>query len=154
MWCELDGYIPADVFVDAGISGKRADNRPGLRQAVGIRRGPENPQGGCISSLIDLNRERCIREHTRAIRKLMVDDPDLATRTLAYLEQCAMTEQPVLSMRLPADLVARIDHLCQEHPELVKVEGGTGRVTRNAAIRLLLERSLKDMEKETGKDKK
>jgi len=33
-WCELNGYSLADVFVDAGISGKRADNRPALQAAL------------------------------------------------------------------------------------------------------------------------
>jgi site-specific DNA recombinase len=33
-WCELNGYTLAECFVDAGISGKRADNRPGLQRAL------------------------------------------------------------------------------------------------------------------------
>ena len=33
-WCELNDYVLADVFVDAGISGKRADNRPALQAAL------------------------------------------------------------------------------------------------------------------------
>lgn len=33
-WCEANGYSIEAVFVDAGISGKRMDNRPGLRQAL------------------------------------------------------------------------------------------------------------------------
>ena len=33
-WCDCNGYSLADVFTDAGISGKRADNRPGLRRAL------------------------------------------------------------------------------------------------------------------------
>ena len=33
-WCDANGYTLADVFTDAGISGKRADNRPGLRRAL------------------------------------------------------------------------------------------------------------------------
>ena len=33
-WCEANGYTLADTFTDAGISGKRADNRPGLRSAL------------------------------------------------------------------------------------------------------------------------
>ena len=33
-WCDANGYQLADVFTDAGISGKRADNRPGLRRAL------------------------------------------------------------------------------------------------------------------------
>jgi DNA invertase Pin-like site-specific DNA recombinase len=33
-WCEANGYRLADVFTDAGVSGKRADNRPGLRDAL------------------------------------------------------------------------------------------------------------------------
>jgi len=33
-WCELNGYTLADVQVDAGISGKRADNRPALQAAL------------------------------------------------------------------------------------------------------------------------
>lgn len=33
-WCELNGYTLSDVHVDAGLSGKRADNRPGLQDAI------------------------------------------------------------------------------------------------------------------------
>lgn len=33
-WCELNECTLADVFVDAGISGKRADNRPALQEAL------------------------------------------------------------------------------------------------------------------------
>lgn len=33
-WCELNGYTLAGLFVDAGISGKRADNRPELQAAL------------------------------------------------------------------------------------------------------------------------
>ena len=35
-WCAASGATldPADVFADAGVSGKRADNRPGLRDAL------------------------------------------------------------------------------------------------------------------------
>ncbi|MEP0842536.1 MAG: recombinase family protein [Phycisphaerae bacterium] len=33
-WCQANGYELARVHVDAGISGKRAENRPGLQQAL------------------------------------------------------------------------------------------------------------------------
>ena len=33
-WCELNDYTLATVHVDAGISGKSADNRPGLQAAL------------------------------------------------------------------------------------------------------------------------
>jgi len=33
-WCAANGYQLADVHVDAGVSGKRADNRPGLQSAI------------------------------------------------------------------------------------------------------------------------
>ena len=33
-WCELNGYTLAALYVDAGISGKSADNRPGLQAAL------------------------------------------------------------------------------------------------------------------------
>ena len=33
-WSEANGYRLADVFTDAGLSGKWADNRPGLRAAL------------------------------------------------------------------------------------------------------------------------
>jgi DNA invertase Pin-like site-specific DNA recombinase len=33
-WCELNEYTLAAVHVDAGLSGKRADNRPGLQAAL------------------------------------------------------------------------------------------------------------------------
>src|SRR5438128_1777657 len=33
-WCIANGYELAGLHVDAGISGKRADNRPGLQEAI------------------------------------------------------------------------------------------------------------------------
>ncbi len=33
-WCELNDYVLTAVHVDAGISGKSADNRPGLQAAL------------------------------------------------------------------------------------------------------------------------
>jgi site-specific DNA recombinase len=33
-WCEVNGYALASVFVDAGLSGGRADNRPQLQAAL------------------------------------------------------------------------------------------------------------------------
>ena len=33
-WSELNGYSLAGIFIDAGISGKRADNRPELQKAL------------------------------------------------------------------------------------------------------------------------
>ena len=33
-WCQANGYRLAEVFTDAGLSGKRTDNRPGLKAAL------------------------------------------------------------------------------------------------------------------------
>jgi DNA invertase Pin-like site-specific DNA recombinase len=33
-WAELNGAESVSIFLDAGLSGKRADNRPGLQQAL------------------------------------------------------------------------------------------------------------------------
>ena len=33
-WCEANGYEPPEVHTDAGVSGKRSDNRPGLQAAL------------------------------------------------------------------------------------------------------------------------
>ncbi len=33
-WCEVHGFTLADLFVDAGLSGCRSDNRPGLQRAL------------------------------------------------------------------------------------------------------------------------
>jgi len=33
-WCAANDYLLADMFIDAGISGKRADNRVGLQNAL------------------------------------------------------------------------------------------------------------------------
>ena len=33
-WCSINDYELGEVFTDAGISGKRADNRPGLQDAL------------------------------------------------------------------------------------------------------------------------
>jgi DNA invertase Pin-like site-specific DNA recombinase len=39
-WADLNGYDDVEVFVDAGISGSRADNREGLQDALSaIRKG-------------------------------------------------------------------------------------------------------------------
>jgi len=35
-WSDANGYALVDVFIDAGISGKRADNRPGLQDALNV----------------------------------------------------------------------------------------------------------------------
>lgn len=33
-WCEMNGFSLAGLYVDAGLSGKRADNRPELQKAL------------------------------------------------------------------------------------------------------------------------
>ena len=33
-WCEANGYSLAGLHVDAGLSGSRSDNRPGLQKAI------------------------------------------------------------------------------------------------------------------------
>jgi len=33
-WCEANAYVLVDIHVDAGLSGCRADNRPGLQEAL------------------------------------------------------------------------------------------------------------------------
>ena len=33
-WCLAKGYAIAEIFVDAGLSGGRSDNRPGLQSAL------------------------------------------------------------------------------------------------------------------------
>src|SRR5690348_16798834 len=33
-WCEANGYTLAGLHVDAGLSGCRSDNRPGLQEAL------------------------------------------------------------------------------------------------------------------------
>ena len=33
-WCELNGYRLAHMFEDAGLSGSKAHNRPGLQDAL------------------------------------------------------------------------------------------------------------------------
>jgi site-specific DNA recombinase len=35
-WCELNDYTLGNIFVDAGISGSRADNRPELQKALTV----------------------------------------------------------------------------------------------------------------------
>ena len=35
-WCELNDYELASTHVDAGLSGKRADNRPALQEALRV----------------------------------------------------------------------------------------------------------------------
>lgn len=95
----------------------------------------------------DLNRERRIREHTRAIAERIRDNPNMAARTFDYLEQQSMTETSVISIRLPVEMVERIDRLLDEHPALVTAPAGTGRATRNAAIRVILERGIEATER-------
>ena len=33
-WCEANGYALVEIHIDAGLSGCRADNRPGLQDAL------------------------------------------------------------------------------------------------------------------------
>jgi site-specific DNA recombinase len=33
-WCVANDYHVAEIYVDAGLSGKRADNRPELQRAL------------------------------------------------------------------------------------------------------------------------
>jgi DNA invertase Pin-like site-specific DNA recombinase len=35
-WCDANGYTLETIRVDAGLSGKRADNRPGLQRALDV----------------------------------------------------------------------------------------------------------------------
>jgi len=37
-WCVANGYVLGEVFVDRGLSGGRADNRPALQQALAATR--------------------------------------------------------------------------------------------------------------------
>ena len=42
-WCELNEYHLADVHTDAGLSGKRADNRPALQDALADANSSDKP---------------------------------------------------------------------------------------------------------------
>jgi len=60
-WCVANGYRLVDVFTDAGVSGKRADNRPALNAALDAvcerRNGSSgNGRGGAAMVVYSLSR--------------------------------------------------------------------------------------------------
>jgi len=50
-WCLANDYDLAELFIDAGISGKRADNRPELQRAIDTA-----CQSGCVLVVYSLSR--------------------------------------------------------------------------------------------------
>jgi site-specific DNA recombinase len=66
---------PADVFVDAGISGKRADNRPALKAALEAA-----CSGGCVLVVYSLSRlARSVRDTLAIAERLAVAGADLVS---------------------------------------------------------------------------
>jgi len=68
------------------------------------------------------------------------------------LEDETMTERPLESVRLPADLMARAEALVplmEKDPEL----SAFGRVSKSAVVRLALHRGLANLEEQYGKSK-
>lgn len=112
--------------------------------------------------VLDLDRERRIKAHLDGLRTVLEDNLDLTKRTHEMLagelpcpdlEDEAMTERPLESVRLPADLMARAEALIpliKKDPEL----SAFGQVNKSSVVRLALHRGLADLERQYGKKKK
>jgi hypothetical protein len=96
-----------------------------------------------------------------ALAALLRPDPALAERTMAMLRDdlaCPDLEEPTVrdevptSVRLPADLVRRLDALI---PRLERVPAlaALGPLTRSKVLRLALVRGVETLEVEHGKGK-
>ena len=75
-WASSAGMAldPADVFVDAGISGKRADNRPALQAAL------DACSGGCVLVVYSLSRlARSVRDTLAIAERLDRAGADLVS---------------------------------------------------------------------------
>lgn len=111
------------------------------------RRPRRRPAGGAV----DLARERRIRERLEELRALLDGGEVDQGRTLAALagtlEAPGMTPDVPTSLRLSADLSARVDALAERlaaDPRLAAAVGG--RVSRSAVLRLALERGIAALE--------
>lgn len=103
----------------------------------------------------DLARERRIRAGLEELRALLDGGEVDRGRTLAALagtlEAPGMTPDVPTSLRLPADLSARVDALAERlaaDPRLAAAVGG--RVSRSAVLRLALERGIAALEADTA----
>jgi site-specific DNA recombinase len=77
-WCEANGATLAesDQFADSGISGKRADNRPGLQAALTTAAGA----GGCVLVVYSLSRlARSVRDTLAIAERLEKAGADLVS---------------------------------------------------------------------------
>ena len=73
-WCELSDYALAAVHVDAGISGKSADNRPGLQAAL------QDCKKGCALVVYSLSRlARSTRDTIEISERLAKTGADLVS---------------------------------------------------------------------------
>lgn len=111
------------------------------------RRPRRRPAGGAV----DLARERRIRAGLEELRALLDGGEVDRARTLAALagtlEAPGMTPDVPTSLRLSADLSARVDALAERlaaDPRLAVATGG--RVSRSAVLRLALERGIAALE--------
>jgi DNA invertase Pin-like site-specific DNA recombinase len=73
-WCEAQGLILEEVYVDAGASGSRADNRPELQRALAACR------KGCVLVFFSLSRlSRSTRDVLAILDRLQGQGADLAS---------------------------------------------------------------------------
>lgn len=100
---------------------------------------------------VDLARERRIRDRLDELRALLDGGEVDRARTLAALagtlEAPGMTPDVPTSLRLPAELLARVDALAEllaADPRLSAAVGG--RVSRSAILRVALERGVAALE--------
>jgi len=75
-WCEAQGLVLEEVYVDAGVSGSRADNRPELQHALAACR------KGCVLVFYSLSRlSRSTRDVLAILDRLRSQGADLASVT-------------------------------------------------------------------------
>ena len=74
-WCEANEYRLTAAYTDAGVSGKRADNRPELQRAASTKETKEESKGLRwillrIESNWDEEQKTCLKEQYKACPKL------------------------------------------------------------------------------------
>ena len=112
--------------------------------------GERKPRRGGRSSAappVDLGRERRIRAAVRELGTLLESGAVDGERTRAMLagELPTMTKDAATTLRLPTDLLARVDKLAE------RLAGPDGKPSRSAALRVAIERGTAALEADGDK---